>query len=208
MHDHHEHTADCSHAAPAPTHEPGAELLTLRYYPSAILDIRVPELAPFATIRDEMAPAGTHSAIAASTLLRLQNNMLATLQAHDGIGLAANQCGVGFRLFVTKLPNDQVRTYLNPEIIEIGDEEEQDEGCLSFPGFRARRARPTHVVLSAIVCSADYETDTRTTVQLEGLAARCAAHEMDHLNGVHYGTGLGPVGRNQLYRKVQKARRR
>ncbi len=171
--------------------------MKLLTYPHPYLDRKLPELAQYGRF-----DAG---AIASDALYRISNEMLQTMQESSGVGLAANQVGTSFRIYVSDCPGDQVRMYVNPEILElVGDKEPMDEGCLSFPGIKERVLRAPEVRLRAITCCDDYVAGKYTEVTLTGLAAQVAQHEIEHLNGDHFGAGLGPVARDQMKRRVHK----
>lgn len=117
-------------------------------------------------------------------LRRLADDMMATMRAADGVGLAANQVGVLKRLFTweTMMDDDQIvgGAVVNPELIEASETLQQgDEGCLSFPGLSYPLERPLRVE----VAHQDLDGE-RHVAQLEGFAARIWLHEMDHLNGI------------------------
>jgi peptide deformylase len=99
-----------------------------------------------------------------------------------GLGLAAPQVGQAIRLFVMKQGN-QILVCFNPEITRRGKDTATDvEGCLSIPGKRFRVVRNK-------ICDLTYTAmdGQRHTIKLKGLEARCAQHEMDHLNGILIG---------------------
>lgn len=114
----------------------------------------------------------------------LAADMLDTMYHAPGRGLAAPQVGVMSRLFVMDVAwkdgDPEPRIVINPEIVEVaGEMEEADEGCLSIPGISAPVRRPARVRM--------VWTDLEGQVQeewLDGFAARCAQHEMDHLDGI------------------------
>jgi peptide deformylase len=110
---------------------------------------------------------------------RLAKNLLEFMIAHNGIGLAAPQVGIGQRVFVMKIG---VRSWacFNPEIMESSDDFANfDEGCLSFPGDQCTISRPNTIKVR-------YRTAPGDIVQEEllGLASRCFQHELDHLDGI------------------------
>jgi len=111
--------------------------------------------------------------------LKLAHDLLKLMSEENGIGLAANQCGVPKRLFVMNI-NDRIYHCFNPEIIEFGKEKViLDEGCLSFSNARCSVSRFYSIKVKY------YSAHGKETVQwLAGLAARCFQHELDHLNGL------------------------
>jgi peptide deformylase len=126
-------------------------------------------------------------------LSQLVSDMIETMQAHNGFGLAAPQIGVMDRVFVAHIPLPEqeddppahpeagkVFVLINPEIIDSGaNHVKGEEGCLSIPGWRGWVNRPEWVTIKAI--SLDGEP---FQLRVEGLLARIIMHETDHLNGV------------------------
>jgi peptide deformylase len=139
-------------------------LAQIRQWPDSVLKLRAEEVADF----DD-------------DLRRLAERMQALMADAHGIGLAGNQAGVLRRLFVFQIEDeDEPRTAVNPTIVERSDElETADEGCLSLQGVLVPVERPRAVTLEA----QDAE-GTPFRLELEGLAARVAQHELDHLDGV------------------------
>ncbi len=126
------------------------------------------------------------------TLHRLVEDMLDTVRAAYGLGLAAPQIGVLQRVFVVEMPAEYddddneiepAETYVlvNPEIIQSRGEEELEEGCLSVPGYRGLVKRATYVVIKG------QDADGHNVrYRAEGLLAQAFQHELDHLDGVLY----------------------
>ncbi|MBL8652842.1 MAG: peptide deformylase, partial [Alphaproteobacteria bacterium] len=135
-------------------------------------------------------------------------DMVETMYAAKGIGLAAPQIGVPLRAIVMDLARDEEedaapRKFLNPEIVWESDEEVPcEEGCLSVPGQYAEVTRPAQ-------CRVRYqdENGVRHEIDCDGLLAVCIQHEMDHLEGVLFVDHLSMLKRNMILRKVAKARR-
>jgi peptide deformylase len=115
-----------------------------------------------------------------ASLHRLLDDMLETMRDAPGIGLAANQVGVGLRVAVIEL-EDKVTELVNPQIVRSSGEIIDWEGCLSIPGFVAEVARHAKVTVKA---KDRYGKEFR--VKGEELFARALQHEIDHLNGVLY----------------------
>ena len=143
------------------------------------------------------------------TLRRLADDMLETMYAAPGIGLAAPQVGVLKRLFVADLADKKKGEepapiiLLNPEIGWQSDEEVAlEEGCLSLPGQFADVLRPRAVR----VRYQDLEGAARE-IEAEGLLARCLQHELDHLDGVLFIDRISVLKRGMIMRKLAKARR-
>ncbi len=138
---------------------------------------------------------------------RLMDDMLETMYAAPGIGLAAPQVGVGQRVIVLDLAKDgEPRTPLklaNPEIVWASDEDAVfEEGCLSVPEHYAEVARPASVRIRYL----DYENEIRE-MEASGLLATCLQHEMDHLDGILFIDHLTALKRNIILRKLVKERK-
>lgn len=111
-----------------------------------------------------------------STLITI---MWSLMYQHQGIGLAANQVGVLKRVIVVHADNFK-QCIINPEIIkEYGGRHTGKEGCLSFPGQQATRARSKQIIVKGF--DENWKPIKR---KLRGLTARCILHEIDHLNGI------------------------
>lgn len=136
----------------------------------------------------------------------LVDDMIQTMYAAPGIGLAAPQVGVGLRVFVCdiSLGSDAgtLLTFINPVFVEREGMQLEEEGCLSVPGFNATVARPARVVLEGL----DREGRTHTA-EAEGLLARCFQHEMDHLDGTLFVDRLRGLQKDFLVRKIKKLSR-
>lgn len=132
----------------------------------------------------------------------LVRDMFATMEAAEGVGLAATQVGVDLAVFVYDCPDDDERRQLgvlcNPVVTLPEGKDRQldatDEGCLSLPGGYVELARPD--VATAHGQDADGHD---ITVIGTGLLARCLQHETDHLNGTVFGDRLSGRGRKKLY---------
>ena len=137
---------------------------------------------------------------------RLIDDMIDTMYAAPGIGLAAPQVGVPLRLFVVDLsvgrdPKGLI-TVINPEVAEIDGVQLEEEGCLSVPGFNATVARPARAVIRGL--NRDGEEHV---VEGTGLLARCFQHEMDHLDGTLFVDRLRGLQKDLIVRKIKKLTR-
>jgi peptide deformylase len=114
-------------------------------------------------------------------LLQLVERMTRLMQDARGVGLAANQVGVLRRVFVIHAEEEEEpRALVNPSIVERADESDvDDEGCLSMQGVMVSVERPVRVRIEA-----SDEQGKPVSLELEGLPARVAQHELDHLDGV------------------------
>ena len=133
----------------------------------------------------------------------LAAQMLATMYAAPGIGLAAPQVGELLRLVVIDLQKDDARqpmVLVNPELVAASAETAtREEGCLSLPGQYADVTRPARVKVRYL----DLEGAKRE-IEGEGLLSACLQHEIDHLDGVLFVDYLSALKRNMLLRKLSK----
>ena len=136
-------------------------------------------------------------------LVTLSQDMIETTLAAPGVGLAANQIGIPWRLFVVNMgvetDKDNLITLINPEITAMEGSEMGEEGCLSIPDVIAEVNRATQIEVKAIDLNGN---DIR--FESKGYLARALQHEMDHLNGVLFWDSLGKVKRDILKRKFKK----
>jgi peptide deformylase len=141
-----------------------------------------------------------------AALVRLLDDMLDTMYAAPGIGLAAPQVGVLKRAFVIDLGDEGARAPLflvNPELVWRSEATVLgEEGCLSLPKQFGEVARATAVRVRYL----DREGRTQE-VAAEGLLARCLQHEIDHLNGVLFVDHLSALKRMMILRRLTKAKR-
>ena len=112
------------------------------------------------------------------TVRRLMDDMVETMGANSGVGLAATQVGVAQRVIVMKVDN-HLYTLANPEIQRMEGEQTGYEGCLSVPGLIGEVTRAEKVVARAL-----NRQGKSVKIKAEGLLARCIQHEIDHLDGV------------------------
>ena len=119
-------------------------------------------------------------------LQALIDDMVETMQATNGVGLAAPQIGVLERVIVIQLPEDEENpqsgklfALCNPQIISADGEEEGDEGCLCLPGYVGGVKRATSVTVKA-----QDRRGRKVRIKAEGLLARAFQHEIDHLDGL------------------------
>ncbi len=159
-------------------------------YPEAVLRQKAKEID---TIDDE--------------LQQLVDDMIETMYAAPGIGLAAPQVGLSLRLFVVDVTGGRdvsgLQTYINPEIISTEGRVREDEGCLSVVGVSGQTPRAERIVLRGL--SRDGES---VEVEAEGLLARAFQHELDHLDGMLFFDRMGVVGRDLMKRKYKRVQRR
>ncbi|HXH07297.1 MAG TPA: peptide deformylase [Vicinamibacterales bacterium] len=137
---------------------------------------------------------------------QLIDDMIETMYAAPGIGLAAPQVGVPLRIFVVDLSvgraSGDLIVLVNPEVVEHDGLQLEIEGCLSLPGFEATVVRPARLV----VRGRDREGRERR-VEGTGLLARALQHEMDHLDGRLFVDRLRGIQRDLIVRRIRKLRR-
>lgn len=166
----------------------------------AVLPILV---APDPRLKRKADPVETVDADVA----RLMDDMLETMYAAPGIGLAAPQVGVLKRVIVVDVAREgedpQPLRMANPEVLETSEEvRPHEEGCLSLPEMYEEVSRPARVRVRYL----DY-TGTEQEIEAEGLLATCIQHEIDHLEGTLFVDHLSTVKRNMILRKLQKRKK-
>jgi peptide deformylase len=141
-----------------------------------------------------------------SDLQRLIDDMIETMYAAPGIGLAATQVGVPVRVSVIDVSvgrnASDLIVLVNPEFVERDGTQFEEEGCLSAPGFNATVVRPARVVVKALDRNGEPFTKEGT-----GLLARAFQHEIDHLDGTVFIDRLRGVKRDLIVRRINKLRK-
>lgn len=142
-----------------------------------------------------------------SEIRQLMDDMLETMYAAPGIGLAAPQVGVLKRVIVLDVAREdeepQPLRMANPELLWLSDEDAVfNEGCLSVPEHYADVARPAACRVRYI----DHENEIRE-IDASGLLATCIQHEMDHLEGILFVDHISALKRNIILRKLVKAKK-
>jgi peptide deformylase len=137
---------------------------------------------------------------------QLVDDMVETMYAAPGVGLAATQIGVALRVFVVDIsvghnPADLL-VMINPVFVERDGMQLEEEGCLSVPGFNATVVRPARVVLKGLDRSG-----AERTVEGRNLLARAFQHEMDHLEGKVFVDRLRGIKKDLIVRKIHKLKR-
>ena len=137
---------------------------------------------------------------------RLIDDMIQTMYAAPGVGLAATQVGVPLRIFVVDVsagrnPSDLL-TFVNPEFVEREGMQLEEEGCLSVPGFNATVARPARAVVKGLNRNGEEHV-----VEGTGLLARAFQHEMDHLDGLLFVDRLRGLQKDLIVRRIKKLSR-
>jgi len=136
----------------------------------------------------------------------LIEDMIETMYAAPGIGLAAPQVGVPLRIFVVDVsvgrdPSGLI-AMVNPEFVQLEGMQLEEEGCLSVPGFNATVVRPSRVVVKGLDRSGGEHQ-----IEGSGLLARAFQHEMDHLDGTLFVDRLRGIKRDMIVRKIKKMTR-
>ena len=117
-----------------------------------------------------------------ASLRSLVADMIDSMRAANGVGIAAPQIGVGLRVVVIGMPNERPFVMVNPEVVKRSGERLLIEGCLSVPGFRGRVTRSNRVLAKAQDLSG---REIRVRAE-DDLLAQCLEHEIDHINGHVY----------------------
>ena len=137
---------------------------------------------------------------------QLIGDMIDTMYAAPGIGLAAPQVGIALRILVVDVsigrdPSGLI-VMVNPEFVERDGMQLEEEGCLSVPGFNATVVRPSRAVIKALD-----RVGTPCLHEGTGLLARAFQHEMDHLDGQLFVDRLRGIKRDLIVRKIRKLTR-
>jgi len=117
-----------------------------------------------------------------ASIQRLIDDMIETMHAAPGVGLAAPQVGSPLRIAVIEVPEQEVIVLVNPEIVRRSGERRVEEGCLSVPGYVAEISRSQSVAVKAL----DRHGRSLRIKAKDDLLAQALEHEVDHLNGVLY----------------------
>jgi peptide deformylase len=136
---------------------------------------------------------------------KLIKDMADTMQAAPGVGLAATQVDVHLCVIVIDVSEsrDQLRVFINPELIAVSGEADVEEGCLSVPGVYEKVRRAERVT----VCALD-AGGVPFTLEAEGLLAVCIQHEMDHLEGTVFVEKLSRLKQGRILARLRKEERR
>ncbi|MEM9292300.1 MAG: peptide deformylase [Acidobacteriota bacterium] len=161
-------------------------ILPIRHYPDPVLRVNCSAVETF---DDELA--------------KLAQDMIETMHAAPGVGLAAPQVGIERRIFVVDLSvgedPEQIHVFVNPRIVESEGRETDVEGCLSLPGVTNKVSRPTWLKVEA----QDVEGESFSFEAADWLA-RAICHESDHLNGVLFTDHLRGLRKEKAKRQLRK----
>lgn len=138
-----------------------------------------------------------------STVLSLIDDMTETMYAAPGVGLAATQVGVSLRIMVVdvglKEEGSGLIVLINPEIISVHGEIEEEEGCLSVPDYKAQIKRAEIITVRGL-----NKEGREIEIESTSLLARVIQHEIDHLNGVLILDRMSPIKRELFKKKFRK----
>lgn len=136
--------------------------------------------------------------------IELEKNMIATMFANGGIGLAANQVGVRARMFVmgSKEMPESAQAFFNPEVVaNVTDMEDLEEGCLSFPGTFVKIKRPKKILARWQNSKGQVQES-----EFEGYDCKCFLHELDHLEGIVFKDRVTPLKWALAVKKTKKGK--
>jgi len=158
---------------------------------------------PDPVLRKKTAPVGAID----NDLCRLIDDMVETMHAAPGVGLAANQVGIPLQVAVIDISSHEedgkkhpLVVLINPEIISQEGSVVAEEGCLSVPDFTEKVKRAARVKVRA-----KDRTGKAFELDADGLMAKALQHEVDHLNGVLFIDRLSPIKKSIFRRKLKKA---
>ena len=134
-------------------------------------------------------------------ILKLAQDMAETMYAAPGVGLAATQVDVHQQISVVDVSetHDQLKLFINPEIVASSGEEECEEGCLSVPGVYENVRRAEKITVRAL-----NEKGESFTLEADGFLAVCIQHEMDHLRGKVFVEYLSQLKQTRIRAKLNK----
>jgi peptide deformylase len=137
---------------------------------------------------------------------RVVDDLIETMYAAPGVGLAAPQIGMSLRIFVVDISVGRdpsgLLVFINPEFIERDGLQFEEEGCLSVPGFNATVVRPSTATVKGLDRDGNEHQHQGT-----GLLARAFQHEMDHLEGTLFVDRLRGIKRDLIVRRIRKLTR-
>src|SRR5579862_6316689 len=135
---------------------------------------------------------------------KLVGDMAETMYSAPGVGLAATQVNVHKRLIIIDISEDRndLKVFINPQIVTADGEAEREEGCLSVPGYYDKVTRAARITVRA----QDRKGDP-FVLDAEGMLAVCVQHEIDHLNGKVFVDYLSPLKRAHLSARLKKKQR-
>ncbi|MDX2164405.1 MAG: peptide deformylase [Gammaproteobacteria bacterium] len=137
-------------------------------------------------------------------IVQILDDMLETMYADRGVGLAATQVNIQKRLIVMDVSDDynEPSFFINPEILSTEGQKEFEEGCLSVPGVYEKVKRAEKVIFKYLDKNNQYQT-----IHAEGLLADCIQHEIDHLDGKLFIDHLSTMKQERIRKKLKKQER-
>jgi peptide deformylase len=131
--------------------------------------------------------------------VELAKDLVKFMYDNNGIGLAANQVGIPYRVFAMRGHPENFVCF-NPRIVQASEQQVTlEEGCLTYPGLLVKIKRPQHVRVRFRMANGEVRTDTFT-----GLTARTFQHELDHLDGIEFFSRANKYHREQAFKKWKK----
>jgi peptide deformylase len=133
--------------------------------------------------------------------VQLEKDMIETMLAYDGIGLAANQVGLRHRVFVMGYRGDPeaAQAFFNPMVVATTDTvEDLEEGCLSFPGIYVNIKRPTAIKARWQNSKGEWQES-----EFDGYNCKCFLHELDHLEGIVYQDRVSSIKWSMALKKLK-----
>ena len=148
-------------------------------------------------LKKAVPPVATIDAVIMAHL----DNMLETMYAENGVGLAATQVGLPWQLVVIDVSenHDNPLFLINPTIVKAEQDILSEEGCLSFPGIYVKVRRKEKVTVEYLNTAGKTEQ-----VAADGLLSICLQHEIDHLNGITFFDHLSPLKQSFMLKKLKK----
>jgi peptide deformylase len=134
--------------------------------------------------------------------VELEKELIEALLAYDGIGLAANQIGLPYRVFAMgwKGAPEEAQAFFNPVVVATVDEiEDLEEGCLSFPGIYVNIKRPKKILARWQNAKGEWQE-----AEFEGYNCKCFLHELDHLEGIVFQDRVSPLKWGLAVKKLKK----
>jgi peptide deformylase len=155
---------------------------------------------------DRLRQASVHVAEVDDSVRALYRDLVDSMYAENGLGIAALQLGDARRMFIVEpklagRPDTELPVaFINPEVLEMSDEiQDSEEGCLSFPEIYIKVKRPLRTKVRAMGLDGQL-----FEIEGEGLLARCLLHEHDHLTGKLLVDFVGPLKRQMIKKKLQR----
>lgn len=160
----------------------------------AVMDV---VLYPDAPLKDVAKPFES----VGPEVVTLAQDMIETMHAHEGVGLAGPQVGISKRIFVLQEPDKEPMCFINPELSEMEGKEFGEEGCLSMPRVYGQVPRATRVRVKALD-----EHGKPVEVLATDFFARIIQHENDHLDGIMFPERMNILSRDDMYQQWEGIR--